>query len=99
MPSKDQILEFIQTSETPAGKREIAKARRSWLAEDPEAVAERYRMGEINSMDMVRRYAVIVDWGSGELMPKSTKQFRESTRMRTADHWNDNIAELGEAAE
>jgi len=26
MPSKDQILEFIQTSETPAGKREIAKA-------------------------------------------------------------------------
>ena len=26
MPSKEQILEFIQTSETPAGKREIAKA-------------------------------------------------------------------------
>jgi ribonuclease R len=26
MPSKKQILEFIQTSETPAGKREIARA-------------------------------------------------------------------------
>ncbi|MDG5749344.1 ribonuclease R [Qipengyuania sp. XHP0207] len=26
LPSKEQILEFIQTSETPAGKREIAKA-------------------------------------------------------------------------
>ncbi|WP_061923942.1 ribonuclease R [Altererythrobacter epoxidivorans] len=26
MPSKEQILEFIQTSNTPAGKREIAKA-------------------------------------------------------------------------
>ena len=26
MPSKEQILEFIQTSDTPAGKREIAKA-------------------------------------------------------------------------
>ncbi|WP_370030938.1 ribonuclease R [Qipengyuania mesophila] len=26
LPSKDQILEFIQTSDTPAGKREIAKA-------------------------------------------------------------------------
>ena len=89
----------VDDGATKAARREIAKARRSWLAEDPEAVAERYRKGEINSMDMVRRYAVIVDWGSGELMPKSTKQFRESTRMRTADHWNDNIAGLGEAAE
>ncbi|WP_369025236.1 ribonuclease R [Qipengyuania sp. RANM35] len=26
MPSKEQILEFLQSSETPAGKREIAKA-------------------------------------------------------------------------
>ena len=26
LPSKEQILEFIQTSDTPAGKREIAKA-------------------------------------------------------------------------
>ena len=26
LPSKDQILQFIQTSPTPAGKREIAKA-------------------------------------------------------------------------
>ena len=26
MPSREQVLEFIQTSETPAGKREIAKA-------------------------------------------------------------------------
>src|SRR5688500_7512362 len=26
LPSKEQVIEFIQTSETPAGKREIAKA-------------------------------------------------------------------------
>ncbi|HSM52654.1 MAG TPA: winged-helix domain-containing protein, partial [Erythrobacter sp.] len=25
-PSKEQVLEFLQTSDTPAGKREIAKA-------------------------------------------------------------------------
>jgi len=48
---------------------------------------------------MVRRYGVIVDWGSGELMPKSTEQYRASMQKRSADHWNDNIAELGEAAE
>ena len=26
LPSKKQVLEFIQSSDTPAGKREIAKA-------------------------------------------------------------------------
>ena len=84
---------------TKAARRDIAKARRGWLAEDPVEIAARYRKGEIDNMDMVRRYAVIVDWGTGELMPKSTEQFRESVKMRSADHWNDNIAELGKAAE
>tara|TARA_Y100000588_G_scaffold45129_1_gene42685 strand:- start:280 stop:2277 length:1998 start_codon:yes stop_codon:yes gene_type:complete len=89
----------VDTAATKAARQEIAKARRGWLAEDPVDVAKRYRKGEIDSIDMVRRYAVIVDWGTGELMPKSTEQFRLSTQMRTADHWNDSIAELGEAAE
>ena len=26
MPSREQVIEFIQTSDTPAGKREIARA-------------------------------------------------------------------------
>ena len=89
----------VDAEATKEARREIAKARRGWLAEDPADVAARYRNGEIDNMDMVRRYAVIVDWGTGELMPKSTEQFRESVNMRSADHWNDNIAELGEAAE
>ena len=37
-----------------------------------------YINGEIDSMDAVRRDMVILDWGTGELMPKSTIQFRES---------------------
>jgi N-methylhydantoinase B len=89
----------VDIGATKAARRGIAKVRRGWLVEDPEDVAARYKKGEINSMDMVRRYAVIVDWGSGELMPKSTAQFRASTKLRTSDHWNDAIAELGEAAE
>jgi N-methylhydantoinase B len=84
---------------TKAARRDIAKERRGWLAEDPVEIAERYRKGEIDNMDMVRRYAVIVDWGTGELMPKSTEQFRDTVKTRTADHWNDDIAKLGEAAE
>ena len=26
LPSREQVIEFIQSSETPAGKRDIAKA-------------------------------------------------------------------------
>lgn len=89
----------IDIEATTEARREIAKARRGWLAEDPVKVAARYRKGEINNMDMVRRYCVIVDWGTGELLPISTDQFRASVNTRSADHWNDNIAELGEAAE
>ena len=38
-------------------------------------------------MDAVRKYAVILDWGSGELMSKSTEQFRESFEKRSVSHW------------
>ena len=96
---KDLAHYEVDTEATKAARREIAAARRGWLAEDPAKVAARYAKGEIDSFDVIRRYGVIVDWGSGELMPKSTEQFRASTKIRSADHWNDNIAELGEAAE
>ncbi len=96
---KDLEQYEVDVEVTKAARREIAKARRGWLNEDPVKVAARYTKGEINSFDMVRRYGVIVDWGTGELMPKSTGQFRASTKLRTSDHWNDSIAELGEAAE
>ncbi len=89
----------IDKEATVIARREIAKMRRKWLKEDPEAVATKYRNGEINSMDMVRRYGVIVDWGTGKLLPKSTQQFRDSIETRTASHWNDNIPDTLEAAE
>lgn len=36
---------------------------------------------ELDALDLVRRYAVILDWGSGEL------QFRDMFRRRSAAHW------------
>jgi N-methylhydantoinase B len=35
----------------------------------------------------IGRHAVILDWGSGELMPKSTAQFREQFRARSLNYW------------
>ena len=48
---------------------------------------------------MVRRYGVIVDWGTGEYFPKTTAEFRTMMKKRSAAHWNDAIAELDRAAE
>jgi len=96
---KDLEQYEVDVEATKVARRENARARRGWLKEDPVKIAARYAKGEINSFDLIRRYGVIVDWGTGELMPKSTAQNRTSMQKRSADHWNDNIAELGEAAE
>jgi N-methylhydantoinase B len=47
-----------------------------------------YRKGEINSMDAVRRYAVILDWETGDPLPKTIEQFRESFERRSVAHWS-----------
>jgi N-methylhydantoinase B len=37
----------------------------------------------------VRQYAVIVDWGTGELLPNTTRQFRAMVQRRAASKWED----------
>ena len=54
----------------------------------PEQVAERYRDGELDTMDAIRRHGVILDWGTGELLERTTEQFRAMLERRAADHWN-----------
>jgi N-methylhydantoinase B len=65
----------------------IRAAREGWLGEDAEAVAERYRAGELDVLDAIRRHGVILDWGNGELLPRTTAQFRAMLARRTAAHW------------
>lgn len=77
----------IDVAATAAKREEIRAARLGWLAEDPESVAARYRAGEVDTLDVVRRHAVILDWDTGELLPKSTAQFREMFWKRAASHW------------
>ena len=77
----------IDTAATEKARREIAANRRAWLEEDPESVAKRFRDGDIDDLDVVRRHGVICDWGTGELLPNSTRQFREAMQRRSAAHW------------
>ena len=54
---------------------------------DPEIVAERYRSGAIDTLDVIRQHAVILDWGTGALLPESTRQFREVFERRSVAMW------------
>jgi N-methylhydantoinase B len=38
-------------------------------------------------LDLIRRHGVIVDWGDGTLLPRTTEQFRAALGRRSAAHW------------
>jgi N-methylhydantoinase B len=79
----------VDEAATQAERARIRAARRSWIVEDPQAVARRFRAGELDAMDAVRHYAVILDWETGEVLPNSTAQFREMYEKRASAYWAD----------
>ncbi len=81
----------LALEETDAERSRIRKSRLAWLEEDPEHVAERYRAGELDVLDLVRQYGVILDWGSGALLPKTTETFRAMLHRRARAHWAETV--------
>jgi N-methylhydantoinase B len=77
----------IDHEATVAARAQAAAARVARLSEDAESVATRYRDGELDVLDLVRHYGVILDWGTGELLAKTTATFREMVQRRSASHW------------
>jgi N-methylhydantoinase B len=83
-----ELAEYeIDTEATERERDRIRGERWDWLDEDAESVAERYRSGELDVLDLVRQYGVILDWGTGELLPKTTEAFRAMLRRRAAAFW------------
>jgi N-methylhydantoinase B len=84
----DLDLYSIDEAATLASRDDIRMKRLGRLSEDPESVAARFRSGELSDLDLIRQYGVIVDWGSGELFPKTTQQFRDLLSKRAVDYWS-----------
>jgi N-methylhydantoinase B len=80
-------LHAVDVTETERERERIRSERLAWLEADAEDVARRYRAGELDVMDLVRQFGVIVDWGTGELFPRTTETFRAMLRRRAAAHW------------
>ncbi|MBB4010086.1 hydantoinase B/oxoprolinase family protein [Allorhizobium taibaishanense] len=77
----------IDLPATEAVRADIRRQRKEWARMDPTEVSLRYKAGEINALDAVRRFAVILEWESGDVLEKTTAQFRESFEKRSVAHW------------
>ena len=77
----------LDEEETTKLREELRSSRLDKLAEDPDSVAERYNAGELDQLDLVRHYGVILDWATGELLPTTTQQYREQMTKRSSSHW------------
>lgn len=65
----------------------IRRNRHRWLETDPTLVEQMYNKGEINQMDVVRRYGVVMDYQTNKVLPISTEQYRESMKKRSLAFW------------
>ncbi|KYH24021.1 hydantoinase B/oxoprolinase [Halalkalicoccus paucihalophilus] len=78
----------LDRSATQEHREYIRQHREEWLQDDPEEIAERYRTGELNQLDLIRRYGVIVEWDTGELLENTTEQFRSMLQDRAVSGWD-----------
>ncbi|MBA4536162.1 hydantoinase B/oxoprolinase family protein [Bacillus aquiflavi] len=88
---KDRDLDLfeIDESKTEIARHFIRENRLQWLNEDPEKVVSMYQEGKIDKFDLIRCYGVLIDFSNGELLPRSTSQFRKMLKTRSAHYWNE----------
>ena len=57
----------IDYEATQKAREFIRKNRKQWLQEDMDKVMDMYKKGEIDQLDLIRRYGVIIDMQTGEV--------------------------------
>ena len=78
----------IDEAATTAERERIARRRGgAGSRRIPRRWPSGYRAGDVDQLDVIRRHGVILDWGTGELLPKTTEQFRSMLRRRMVAHW------------
>ncbi|WP_281408615.1 MULTISPECIES: hydantoinase B/oxoprolinase family protein [unclassified Mesorhizobium] len=85
---KDLCEYAVDVAATEKERETIRASRHGWARTDPNEVAKMFQAGDVDTLDVIRKYAVILDWKTGELLPNSTAQFREMFQKRTVAHWS-----------
>jgi N-methylhydantoinase B len=80
----------IDQSATDTLRASLAAERKERLAVDPQEVRERYLAGEIDLLDTVRHYGVLLDRRQPDcpVLEKTTTQFRETLQEKMVPFWN-----------
>jgi N-methylhydantoinase B len=65
----------------------IRTNRKQWLQEDPEKIRAMVAEGAITLLDAIRRYGVILDRKTMELLPRTTSEFRKAYWAGVARYW------------
>jgi len=79
----------IDIEETKKLREYIRANRKKWLEEDPEKVREMWLKGEIDYLDAIRRYGVIIDRKTGKVLHNTTKIYRELLKKKSYRYWKD----------
>ncbi|TFD23357.1 hypothetical protein E3T31_05220 [Cryobacterium sp. TMS1-13-1] len=77
----------VDEAASVALRHDIAAHRIGWLKEDPALVSARFVSGDLDMLDVIRRYGVILDWGTGELFATTTQEHRALMERRSSSHW------------
>lgn len=83
-----EILEYeIDYEATKKERAYIQDNRVKWLKEDPEIVMKKYLKRDIDMLDVVRRYGVVIDQVENQLLPNSTRQYRDLLKLKMTPYW------------
>lgn len=89
-PLRPELGLFEIDHEATKKEREyIRKNRKKWLDEDPHKVLEMFLRGEIDELDAIRRYGVVIDRKTRRVLENTTSIYRQLLWRKSAMHWRD----------
>ena len=84
----EDLAEYELDFEATQKERSFIRSnRRQWLQEDPEKVRAMVGEGAITVLDAIRRYGVILDRKTMEVLPRTTEEFRKAYWAGVAEYW------------
>lgn len=85
----DRDIDLFELDEeaTIAERKYIQENRKAWLKEDISTVENLYLSGEIDQLDMIRKYGIVFDHDENKVLPISTNQYRDMLEDKMVPHW------------
>lgn len=86
----DASMDLFEIDEkaTEKARAYIRENRKEWINQDAHDVHAMYKNDEIDKLDLIRHYGIIIDYATDELLDISSEQYRENFRKRSLSYWD-----------